>query len=401
MAKKILISLAAVFIIVLVAVAVWLYPYYRMPPESKEELDAQLVRYQAVAEEMASRPKGARLALEALIKDWDMSFEPDSLFPFRKNACPAFDLNRVRSSESLLLGLRRYDERFEAMLQGGFVLQQDAGLKVVMPEFKTSRYMVYGQLGALALIKDKDPGADVSPRIENLYRYTDGFARTPNILYLMMSIAMEQRINQWIVLLLPRLSAEEILRLSSVLESLSDSNERFCDTLKVEVASLADLIDQSIRDQKTDGQVLKSMFPRHGQLIDRVGWLATATGYLTRERYTFLSMYKNDIDACTLWHEAGAQGLPDLPGAKIAKYSLLGTIARPKLSSLLSKTQENMAQRNALFKAMRMELKHREEGMTGSFELPYDKQHRIVIKPEYGCVVLNVTGVSKAQPPVD
>ena len=70
---------------------------------------------------------------------------------------------------------------------------------------------------------------------------------------------------------------------------------------------------------------------------------------------------------------------------------LFSWVAENVLTRMFPKAVDDMLHRQALIKAMDLELQRRAKRQQ-TFELPYDAEHHIVVKPEYGCIVKNEGG---------
>jgi hypothetical protein len=106
----------------------------------------------------------------------------------------------------------------------------------------------------------------------------------------------------------------------------------------------------------------------------------------------FVSLASREIEAAQTWSASGVNDAYHSPlTGKEIMHSMCFAIAWPNYTALLGKTTDNMRRRQALIKAMELELQRRAKRQQ-TFELPYDAEHHIVVKPEYGCIVKNEGG---------
>jgi len=385
--KKIFLGVIAVFGILLLVAAIFFYPYYRMPAESKEMLNARLLIYQAAAKEMSDRPKDARNALERLITDLMpvIAKEDENL---AGKDCPSYDLQHIKTLEPIIREFQPFDTRFQAIVKDRLVLQQDADLEANVLHFLEPRRFVEWELAAAILDIEQGRRNEAMQRLASVIRFNEGLIRTPQLIYLMMCIAIEMKIDGAVMFLLPRLSTPEIDQLKDMLEKLPDTRAMYIKAMQVEVASYIQLFDR-LRSNQVSVDDLNNMLYWKGVSTKILLRLATLSGYMTRERYMCLSLASRDIEALQKWLADGANGSFQSPIRKEIKYSLFFTMAWPNVADLLKNTVEDMQHREAVLTAMQLELQRRQAGDKTNIELPYDEFSRLVLKPEYGCIVKN------------
>ncbi len=382
-AKKAALGVLVILAVVIIAAAIILHPYYAMPPESKEALKAKLAEYQQVASAMQNRPPAGRRALDALANDL---YGKKSEKPW-SDSCPAYDLERLKKLAPQMSTFLAFDARFRAMVDHGLVIQQEFRPDADLPNFSGPRWLTYWELAAAVLDLQQGHRDEALARMHSVIRFVESLLQTPALLYPMMGVAIEMTLDQTLVYLLPQLNPAEIEQVKGWLAGLPDARQAFVAAMKTETAAHEVTFERLRRPPPGDtfGDELI-----HNRTLSRTAvWLARNTGYLRRERYYLLSLMKREIEAAQSWAAAGgSQAFQDPLTRQDIMHSWIARMAIPNYAKLLVHTSDDMQRRQAIIKAMDLELQRRKNGPP-TFELPYDSVQHIVVKPEYGCVVKN------------
>ena len=140
----------ALIVVAVVVAAIALHPFYAMPPESTGELDIKVAEFQKVANEMQNRPKADRELLNALADDL---YKVGLVVKDKPtiDACPPYDLARLKTMEPQLKQYLAFDERLHALTDHGPVIQQDFGIDSDLPNFSGIRALGNWELAAAVL----------------------------------------------------------------------------------------------------------------------------------------------------------------------------------------------------------------------------------------------------------
>jgi hypothetical protein len=264
--RKVLWCALALLIALVVAGAVFAWPYLRMPPESTEELDAKFAVYQAEAREMENRPKEGRQALDALIKDLEKVLPRDEKKELQRG-CPFYDPTRYAEFETRVRELQPFFDRFDAMTKDGFVFQQDAAVDSEIPHFNPVRRLIDWELTATVLDVKEGRDGDAVRRLEATIRFADGLLRTPSFIGVFTGIAIVEKAERALVHNLPRLSPEEADRARSILRNLPDSRVLFVRAMRIETASFFGAIDRILSDPDYDVRNLFMISDRQKRFV--------------------------------------------------------------------------------------------------------------------------------------
>lgn len=385
--KKILVVVLVVFFLLVLVAAIVLYPYYRMPPESKAVLDARQAEFQAVAEEIAARPKDDRLALEKLFDDLAATklTLPKEVF---HDACPLFVNDEIQAQAPVLEQFQPYLDRFHAVLKDGLVMQLDNDPDADLLNFSFLRQLIFADLVAAALDLSQGRPEKAEPRLVQTIETERGLLEAKFILPVMIAEAIAQRINGTIVFLLPRLPAATIQELQKQLESLPDARVMFVESLKVEAAHSMTALDRLFTGGRDSWDRLgDNEFPVPYFLF-RLGGIV---GFLDRERYMSIHIRAKDIDNFQTWINSGSKEPPREVIRDDIMHSLTAQISYPNTQSLMRHCAKNMQDRRVVLAALALELQRREKKNTATVELPFDDNQAIVLDRDYGCLKSTAT----------
>jgi len=374
--KKTLWSLLAILCLLLVAAAIYLYPYFRMPPESKAELDANLATYQAAGREMAARPKEGRQALEALIKEMDPLLQKQKDWP-QGEGCPPYEIPQLKAQEPIINQLQSFGSRFQVMMYSHFALQQDADFNAEIMRFYPIRQFIYWELGGAVLDFHEGRRAEAIQRLAAMIKFDNVLFQTPALIYNMMAIALNVKIYPVIVFILPRLTEIEIDQLVEMLKVLPDARTALIQAMEVEMAEVTQMLDGLRANPDTKDPLIH---------------LARVTGYLKRERYQYLSFAGREIKAMQDWVSAGGKDPYRSPIGLELKYCPFVSMSWPNSTSLMEKAAGEMQRRQAVIAAIQMVRERNHASDKKTVELPYlassgDNPGRFVINQEYGCIL--------------
>jgi hypothetical protein len=381
MLKKILIALVVVLVTALIIAAIVFRPYYKMPPESKQDLDTKLAEYEAVVLEVRDRPEQDRQALDDLVSEMKQTIESGKLW---LDECPPYTPESLEANKSTIDRVAAFEEQFAAILDDGFLIQHDGHNMADYPDFPTVRMFVYQQVATAVINRNAGDKDQMLARLGTVVQIIDGLEHVPSLLFVMMGFVGESRLNEAVVYLLPSLDTAEISILRKKIAGLPDVRIRVLAGMKAMIAGFTELIDCYRYGTEIPG--LPEGADR-GKPLGRWSGIAKATGFLTIERFKYISFAAGEIDAMQQWLNAGGKGELPAFNRERAKYALLAQMAWPDHSHLMNKAVEKMENRAAVLEAMDLELKRREAESKTKIELPYDDDKKIVLNSEYGCIV--------------
>lgn len=383
--KNILLVVLLILVAAVIVAAVVLRPYYRMPPEPKQELDAQLTEYQAIVTAMASRPPADRLALDALLGEME-ALRDKGAKNLWLDDCPSYTTEFLEARRPQIEKLLAFENRFAAILAGGFVFQHDGRFDTDFPNFFFLRNFSSAQLAAAVTDLQQGRAEQAFGRFDAVTQIIEGLEKTPTLLCVLVGVSIEERLNEAIVYLLPSLTEDQATKLRAIIAGYPDARSMMIAAMKVEVAAFASLLD---RTRTEDTSKLWDYVKHPDSTTPSRFWvrLAKFTGYLTRERYTYLSLTGRQIGYLEKWLAGGAEGQPESLKKEEILHSPATMLALPNLPSLMMKVQEKTQQREAVLTAIDLELKRRSSDQKTDIELPYGKDEKIVLKTEYGCIV--------------
>ena len=388
--KRTLLIIVLVLGLLILAAAVFLYPYYRMPPESKSQLDAALATYQAAGREMAARPKADREALETLIQEVKPLLEKQKDWP-KGEGCPPYDVKQLLEQESIIKQLQSYGTRFQAMMYSHFTLQQDADMDAEIMQFTFIRQFIYWLLGGAVLDFQQGRRMDTISRIAAMIKFDNVLFQTPTLIYNMMAVALNMKIYQAIVFIMPHLTEGEIDQLADMLKKMPDARAALIQAMEIETTGLIqmldayqtnpDAIDKAGKPISKDEKSMRTLFR-----------LARSTGYLKRERYQYLSFVGREIKAMQAWVNAGGKEPYRSPVGREIIYCPLVANSWPNWATLMEKASDDLQRRQAVIAALQMVRERNRAGDKKTVELPYlassgGSPGRLVINQDYGCIL--------------
>jgi hypothetical protein len=378
--KKILKIVLLLLIIALGIAAIVFYPYYRMPPESTEALDAKLAEYQKVAQEMESRPVEDRQAFEALMQSLQPLLQPHKDEARAATACPHYDAAKLAAQESFIRQVNDASAPFDKILAGGLILQQGANVEDDVIDFKYPREFADWQLAAAVLACDQDRAPDFYRHLARVFHLTEAFYNVPDLIYPLIAVAIEDRVRQMFVHLLPRLPADDLPRLAEKLAKLPDPRAAYGRSLRAEVATLVRTVD-NLRGGKPAPEGL----PFFGRALTA---FAGATGYLYRERYMVLSLTGRDVEAYDAWLAAGGKDPLPAGDPKAYRHSPMVGLGWPSVGKLGKIHRDAYVKRQAVIAAFTQEQQARQTGQPAEYAADYDpdEKSRIVVNRTAGCL---------------
>ena len=304
--RKVLWGLLAVVVLSIVAAAIALRPYYRMPSESKDVLDQKLAEFQAEARKMEDRPMAAREALVALSDDLKPVFagfgekeKPNSA------KCPPYDPQHLATLAPHFAELQPFAARYHALAHEPFELQQDMACEADIPNFYATRKMAIWELAATVVDMNAKRREEAMGRLASVANMNRSLATPPALLIsVMVAISQNHELFATIAYLLPRLTPEEIAQLRGYLEELPDTRASLIAALKVEVVTMVSAVDR-YRSGNVPNLAATEMISGENQWLRFAAKTARFTGYLTRERYYLLSLLEREVVAWESWLAAG------------------------------------------------------------------------------------------------
>lgn len=384
MFRKILLSVLGLLVLVLIITAFYLRPFFKMPPEGKDALDAKLKEYRLLVDATQNRPKEDAETFWALIKEVEpalskLGTDTSSLSKILTTGnCPSYDIESIRKAEADIKAVTGLDAKLKESLDGGFVLYQDvSSYSVQMPNFKPMRQFAFAYL-ADAVLNAVEGRSDIAAdRMTSVIGMSDALIQTPVLIYNMVGVTVASVDDFVLVSLLPKLSTTDLQAIRKKIADSPDLIKHFLDTMKVESVSIADALNQATEVYKQK--------PNSGYMP-----LLKRIGYLDRERYLYISIASRLIDGYTTWHKNGAKEKIALMDAmkSEARYSIIMGDMFPNFDSLLGKVWTAGMQRKAVIDAIDSELSLRESGMRTKLELPYDENRVIVIDKDSACIVM-------------
>jgi len=379
--KKVALVFFILLVVAVVVAAIVYRPYYKMPPEPTEVLDVKLAQYRAIVEAGRDRPKNDREALDTLAIEMQKSIEHKILW---KDECPPYTPEFLETQKPAMEKIAVYEDRFLKLLQDGFVIQHDGHHHSDIPNFSPLRMFIYQQIATAVMDMYAGQKDQTLIRLDQVGQIIEGFERVPSLIFVLMGLAMEIRLNEVIVYLLPSLEAEDIQILRAKVAGFPDGRAMLLDGMKAETAAFVKLLDHS-RDG-TDIPGLPEGADR-GDSFGPFSGLAKATGFLTRERYMYLSLMSREITAMDDWLAAGPDGKHASVIGDEKKYGLISRMAVPNLPSLMDVARKYYQKRRALLEAMDLEIIRRQTASETALEVPYGEGKKIVLNSEYGCIV--------------
>lgn len=385
MLKKIFIALPILLVIAGAIAAIILYPYFKMPPEPKEALDAKLSEYQNILKEASNRPKQDREALDAITLEMKQSIGKQKL---SMEKCPPYTEEFLKVKRLIIDKISAYEDRFAAILDGGLVIQIDGHLLSELPTFD-SIHVYINQQFALAVISNKAGEKEkMMNHLGNAVQLIQALEQVPHLIFLMTGSSMEARLYETIVFLLPSLDEVQIKTLQKMVSGLPNGRKLLIEAIKADVASTVEFLDHIGKGTEVPGYNMGAE-PEIDKIFDSFSLISESNWYYTRERYTFLSLATGSIEAMEGWLAAGGKGDPPSVIQNKIKYSLVALLAWPNTPRLMNKMTEKMHERSALLEAMDAELNRRTSDPRPDIDIPIKGGAKIVLKSEYGCIVKN------------
>ena len=378
--RKVLSYVICAVAILLIAALFLLHPYYKMPPESRAELDARYAQYDAVVRN-APRSKEDFVALKALNAELSAQLPDNSAL--LKQQCPLYDLAELKARLPELNKLGPFEDRLRAVLAKPLVVRLEATEGGEYVNFAGARRFAYGE-NALAVLDEAEGRAEAAANRIALLRQLEGaLERVTDLLGPMMGVAISDHIDKTTVYLLPKFTDDEIAQARDQLEKLPDVHQSFVASMEQKTARdirALDLAQEGALSPAQKADLKKSGIP------PTVLAIARAVGYLTRERYMTLSVCGRHIEAIRKWAAAGGNGPLPEPDLKALRHSPVLMMSVPNYAKLAERIHQSMVQRAAVLTAMKMELERRKTHDAKAIVIPYDDKNEIVIDKEYGCV---------------
>jgi hypothetical protein len=385
--KKFGIAVVILAAIALIAAAIYLYPMFKMPPESKEVLDAKLAEYQKIVAETRERPKQDREALYAIAAEIEQSIDAEE--DLMLNECPAYTTEFLESKKPLINKLAAYEDRFVAMFVDGIEFQFDGHLWSELPDLKSIRMIFLQQLVLAVISAETEEKKQIIPRIGNAAQLVQAFEQTPQLIYAMIGAHLEGWLRHVIAFLLPSLSEDEINGVRKMLAELPDLPKTTIEAIKAEVPAAIEFVDH-IGDGKELPGYVKGSNPDIEEDLEKFSSVLGQSHWIfVRQRYKYLSIAFRDVESVEKWLNDGSTGKPTSPMNADTKHGFVALVALPNSPMLMEKVVESMNKRAAVLEAMDAELKRRASDPKPDVEIPYGDGNKIVLKAEYGCIVEN------------
>jgi hypothetical protein len=384
MFKKIALALLILFVIAAIVAAILLRPYYEMPPEPVEILDAKLAEYEKIAEAVKARPKADREAIDAMLAEYGEVLK-EGLKEIQPGDCPHYDAAKLVGKSKSYELTRAAHERLAAINDGGLIYQFSMDWKDDILNFSELRAVFYWEQALAVLEVESADTTAAAGRLATLYQTIDGVEQAPLLIMTMIGVALERMAAKTVVHLAPKMQIEDLKRVQAKLKSLPDLRSMVIQAFKAEAYSVI----ASFNKPDQLNEFLKLLTTDPNSVSPIVVRMIATTSYIKRERYMYTSIAAQDIENYEKWLAEGGETVPiSVVGDRIV-YCPVGAMAMPNTKQLAEKTREAMVSRRTLISAIDAEIQRRETEPKPEIEIPYGDDKKIVLKDEYGCIVEN------------
>lgn len=329
---------------------------------SQGEILAALGEYTKIAVKMDRRPKEDREALYRFIKDLDKIFKNNKEIPM-KEKCPCFDIEKLKNQKDFFNTFLPFEKQFQSILKNNVILQQPMERNSDIPNFLNVRMFAYWYLALAAVENEKDQSEKAMNKLTSMTEFRKGLGDTPQLLYVMIGLAIEEMTNKTALYLLPTFSIEDIKRFNNVIIALPDPRKKIIQAMKVEVVATVHSIQPGLIRPLIKNETKKSPKKLKEKLQKYLPWVIS------------------EITNLEKWLENGGQGaIPSTWSESVSRKIW------PDVSKLLRTTHKQYKHRLAVIAAMDAEMKRRGSSEVKDLELPYDEERVIGLMKNYGCI---------------
>ena len=394
-AKYILLTLAVLAVGFGIELGVILYPYFRLPDEPEEVIQAKIAEYQKLVDEAAARPKEDREELtriveklEPLFKDPEGKNEKHLLFT-DPNKCPAYDLAKIKRLDPAFQALMVEDDRVRTLLSDGLTIQADYQYTT---NGNTSVYVKLARWQSAAAVRETEAGR-TGAAVERLrwrWRIADGLEQSFPMVFTLVGIVCAEMTDSTLIYLLPRFNTQEVENLADELNRLNSYTRTCVRSLKWELAGDFELQRQAFERGDFSGPVDLGFKTEPLFLL-----LSRITGFTHREFIVARNFRLRVIEAEEQWANLGKPWPPPDP---ITYEERSKTMMANSFDATYDKYLQKSYiadQRLAAFKAaIQAELKRRQTQDKRPIEIEFPgwadgPDGKIVIDDEKGCIILD------------
>jgi hypothetical protein len=284
--------------IVFVVVIYLAYPYFiKMPPVSTEELDAKLADYKKIAEEMESRPRDDREALDLLIELVGGQLHRTWGEPPRSDG--DWDYAKLEANTEALYVVRQADWRFDRILKDGFVLYSK-------PDFPPEPYedylfaLVRWELAVAALDLQHGNADDAYDRFAKTLKVVEAYQSVPFLPMVLTGWLLEDYCSGSLLPFLDEIPTEQQRQILAAFERIPDVRYGMVKALKVEVSVLTEKLNENLDNIRSEPFGKKRSF-----WVSPFRYMVESVFRPDRDRYMISYLFSRDIEHLESWLESG------------------------------------------------------------------------------------------------
>jgi len=344
--RKSALALGVIVVGLLIAAAIVLRPYYRMPPD-REELSKRLASFHELAQSIEARPDRDRRLFYEMIEDAAPMLRME--FEWTESECPPKAVRQWKKHEAKYPAVPGFDRKIQTIVKDGFVLQQPIAVDTKFPKMKaTIRWFGLEALTAVRHAAEGDNAA-ATKRLEYLAAIDQGFYDSRIIYFVMLASHLEAIYQKATLALLPQLSDRQLADVEKHYSEFPNPAMLLADAIRLEAVAIEELFETNRLEMTGSFRM----------------WLLRAAlrlGYAEREKWMLVSFLDRQIRTIEQWAAAGATtALPEAFSREELKYSPLSVMAMPDLSGVARGVQRTLRQRAAVLEALRAEKAFRQD----------------------------------------
>lgn len=386
--KRLLIYLV---LLILIAFVIYIYPYYKKPPASFEELDAIYENYFDNAQAISERPEHDRRMIEQLMVRFD-KIKNKGVTHFVLDSTPPYDLNRIKSNQGYIDKITFLDPMFKALVKNRVIIRQ--GLEPEAKQLSFGLMFDFFDLQMAMAILDVERGnfQMATDRILNSLKFANGLLDSSYMLYVLVGSRILQTIDETVIYLHPRLKTKQLMQIHQARTNGPDRMVSFFDSLAIETVILVETLKKSPKT-KLDGIYLSGPCENWKYLLTHPrcycdalrGAVVYLPKVLKRQEYGIIYYFSQMEKSFRLWARGGATGaapgISSVLRSQMEHYPVTKALS-PNLSGIASKMGKYNSKNKAVTSAIRAEIQRRH--IPTEFE--YADGKKIVRHDSYGAI---------------
>lgn len=387
--KRLLIYLV---LLTLIALVIYIFPYYKKPPADYEDLDVVYENYEVKAQALSERSERDRRMLEQLLIKFSQ-MQNKSVAHFVLTGPPPYDLDRIKSNHKYIEKITFLDPMFKSVVKDKVKIRQDIAVDADTLSVGLMFDFFDIQMAMAILQVDRGNTHKAAERIVNSLRIANGLVDSTFMQYVVAGSRILQTIDETVVYLHPLLKTADLVQIQKTRDRGPDRMRAFINSLAVETVSLVEYVRQAPKTD-LDGIYLAGPCVENWsyRLTHSRCWFDTLKGaviylpgVLKRQQYGIIYYFAQMENSFKLWAKGGATGIaPEVSSTlkdQMENFPLTNKIS-PDLTDIASKMGAYQNMGKGVTTAIRAEIQRRH--IPTIFE--YGAGKKIVRHDTYGAI---------------